>query len=225
MLSLRQLKILVVDDSPTARHYFMGLLADLGHHPRDAAGAAEALGLLKTEDFDLVLCDLVMPDVDGLSLLKRIRGQGMDLPFLLITSYGSLATAVEAVRSGADDYILRPVDAGLLAHRLEAVLERNTAAREKTKRHNLEGALATAGAAAHEMNQPLMAIMASAELMQLSEDPARLKELADVVVEQASRLGQITRRLVNLVRFQTKHYVGDRVILDLEASSQTTEEP
>ncbi len=74
------------------------------------------------------------------------------------------------------------------------VLERNHAARDKSKRHNLEGALATAGAAAHEMNQPLMAIMASAELMLLSDDPARLKELARVVVDQSTRLGEITRR-------------------------------
>jgi DNA-binding NtrC family response regulator len=171
-----------------------------------------------------VLCDLVMPDVDGLGLLKMLRARGMDLPFLLITSYGSLSTAVEAVRSGADDYILRPVDSGLLAHRLQAVLDRNGASQERTRRHNLEGALATAGAAAHEMNQPLMTLMASAELMQLTDDPVRLKELAKVVVEESGRLGQVTRRLVKLVRFQTKTYVGDSVILDLEASSDSGEE-
>ncbi|MFH1032943.1 MAG: response regulator [Pseudomonadota bacterium] len=215
-----QLKILVVDDSETARQYFCGLLSDLGHLPHSAASASEALALLKRETFDMVLSDLVMPGMDGLGLLKVLRLQGRDLPFLLITSYGSLSSAVEAVRSGADDYILRPVDSGLLAHRLQAVMERSSAARERTQRHNLEGALATAGAAAHEMNQPLMAIMASAELMQLSHDPERLRELADVIVEQAARLGKVTNRLVKLVRFQTKTYVGDQMILDLEASSR-----
>ena len=217
------LKILVVDDSETARHYFCQMLRELGHQPQAVTSAAEALSQLRQEHFDMVLCDLVIPDMDGLGLLKLLRRQGVDLPFLLITSYGSLSTAVEAVRSGADDYILRPVDSSLLAHRLQAVLERSTASQERARRHNLEGALATAGAAAHEMNQPLMAIMASAELMQLSDDPQRLRELADVVVEQADRLGQVTRRLVKLVRFQTKTYVGDRVILDLEASSDPSE--
>jgi DNA-binding NtrC family response regulator len=219
----KHLKILVVDDSETARHYFCGLLAELEHRPHSAANAAEGLALLKQGNFDMVLCDLVMPGLDGLGLLKLLRRQGLDLPFLLITSYGSLSSAVEAVRAGADDYILRPVDKGLLAHRLEAVLERGSANRERAQRHNLEGALATAGAAAHEMNQPLMAIMASAELMQMTQDPRRLRELAEVVVEQATRLGQVTHRLVKLVRFQTKTYIGDQVILDLEASSEKGE--
>lgn len=214
------LNILVVDDSATARHYFLGILEELGHKAHGAGSATQALNFLREQSFDLVLCDLVMPDMDGLTLLKQIRKLGLDLPFLLITSYGSLATAVEAVRQGADDYIMRPVDAGLLSHRLRAVVERSAAAKEKAQRRNLEAALATAGAAAHEMNQPLMAIMASAELMQLSDDPARLKELAQVIVEQTGRLGMITRRLVSLVRFQTKSYLGESVILDLAASSE-----
>ncbi|MCA1905098.1 MAG: response regulator [Desulfarculus sp.] len=217
------LKIMVVDDSATARHYFTGLVEELGHHAVTVSSAHDALVRLSRERFDLVLCDLVMPDMDGLDLLKSLRQQGQELPFLLVTSYGSLATAVQAVRLGADDYILRPVDTGLLAHRIQAVHERHQAALEKRLRQDLEAALATAGAMAHELNQPLMAIMASAELIGLTDDPVRIQELAKTIVEQAQRLGEVTNRLVSLVRYQATPYVGDSIILDLEASSRKSE--
>ena len=216
------LHIVVVDDSATARHYFCELLEEMGHHPHGVASGSEALKVLGQHSFDLVLCDLVMPDMDGLDLLNRARQQGRDLPFLLITSYGSLGTAVQAVRAGADDYILRPVDPGILAHRLETVMRRNSMDKDKAERQRLEAALATAGGVAHEMNQPLMAIMASAELMEMSDDPRRLKELAGIVVEQTERLGEITRRLVNLTRYRTKTYLGAKVILDLKASTDNS---
>lgn len=213
------LKIMVVDDSATARHYFCGLVEELGHQAEGVTSGPEALDKLAQGSYDLILCDLVMPGMDGLDLLRTIRQQGKDLPFLLVTSYGSLATAVQAVRLGADDYIIRPLDAGLLAHRLQAVRERYQAAQEKRLRQDLQAALATAGAAAHELNQPLMAIMAAAELIGMNDDPQHLKELAAIVVEQSQRLGEVTNRLVNLVRFETKRYVGDQVILDLQASA------
>jgi len=216
---MESLKILVVDDSATARHYFTGLVEELGHHAVTVATAGEAQARLGREPFDLVLCDLVMPDMDGLDLLQSLRQQGQDLPFLLVTSYGSLASAVQAVRLGADDYILRPIDPGLLAHRIQTVHERHQASLEKRLRQDLEAALATAGAVAHELNQPLMAIMASAELIDLTEEPARVRELANTIVQQAQRLGEVTNRLVSLVRYQAKPYVGDSVILDLQASS------
>ena len=214
------LRILVVDDSATARHYFTGMVEELSHHATTVSSAQEALDKLGQGSFDLVLCDLVMPGMDGLDLLRALRQQGLDLPFLLVTSYGSLATAVQAVRLGADDYILRPVDSGLLAHRIRAVHERHQATLEKRLRQDLEAALATAGAAAHELNQPLMAIMASAELIGLTDDGARLKEMATTIVEQSQRLGEVTNRLVSLVRYQAKPYVGDSIILDLQASSR-----
>ena len=214
------LKILVVDDSATARHYFTGMVEELGHQAVTVANASDAQDKLAQERFDLVLCDLVMPGMDGLDLLKSLRQQGQDLPFLLVTSYGSLASAVQAVRLGADDYILRPVDPGLLAHRIQAVRERHQANLEKRLRQDLEAALATAGAVAHELNQPLMAIMASAELIGLTEDPARLREMASTIVEQTQRLGEGTNRLVSLARYQAKPYAGNSVILDLKASSR-----
>lgn len=213
-------KILVVDDSVTALHYICGILEQLGYDTLRADDASQALTAIAAQKPDLVLSDLVMPGMDGLDLLEEMRARGHNMPFLIITSHASLNTAVQAVRKGADDYIVRPVDPELLAHRILAVRERHQMRLEHSQRLALEAALATAGAAAHELNQPLMALAAMAELMATTKQPERIRELAKLVSEQAERAGRITHRLVNLVRFETKPYVGEVKILDLQASSE-----
>ncbi len=217
---MSQTKVLIVDDSATALHYFGGMLEQLGYQTAKARNGAEALGLLEREEFDLVLSDLVMPGMDGLDLLREIKARGLDIPFLIITSHATLNTAVQAVRQGADDYIVRPVDNELLAHRLRAVCERHQMRLEQARRLAMEAALATAGAAAHELNQPMTAITAMADLLASTKDPERIKELARLMAAQAERAGKITHRLASLVRFETKPYVGGAKILDLQASSE-----
>jgi DNA-binding response OmpR family regulator len=213
-------KVLVVDDSVTALHYLSGILEQLGYETLRAGDADQALAFLAEQEPDLVLSDLVMPGMDGLDLLEEMRSRGHAMPLLIITSHASLNTAVQAVRKGADDYIVRPVDPELLAHRILAVRERHQMRLEHAQRMALEAALATAGAAAHELNQPLMAMAAVAELMGTTKQPERMKELAKLIADQAERAGKITHRLVNLVRFETKTYVGEVKILDLQASSK-----
>lgn len=213
-------RVLVVDDSVTALHYLCGMLDQLGYDTLQSGDASQALAIIAEQTPDLVLSDLVMPGMDGLDLLEAMRARGHDMPFLLITSHASLNTAVQAVRKGADDYIVRPVDPELLAHRLLAVRERHQLRQEHAQRLALEAALATAGAAAHELNQPLMALAAVADLMATTKQPERVRELAQLIAEQAERAGKITHRLVNLVRFETKPYVGEVKILDLQASSE-----
>ncbi len=211
----------MVDDSGSSRRYLEEAITSLGHTPSMATGAAEALKMLDRQRFDLVLCDLVMPRIDGIALLKLIRSRGLSLPFIIITAHASVDTAVAALREGADDYLPRPVSPELLNHRLKSAHRRTLLRQEQAKQQQLSAALATAGAAAHELNQPLMALMASAELIGETDEPAKIRELAAKIVGQAERMGGITRRLGNLVRFVTQPYVGGREIVDLDASSRT----
>jgi DNA-binding NtrC family response regulator len=212
-------KILVVDDSATARAYFDDLLRKLGHQPSLVEGAQQALEIMDKESFDLILSDLVMPGMDGIDLLKEVRRRHPEVAFLIITSYASLNSAIQAVREGADDYITRPVADEILAHRLGSAMARQQANQLRKQRAKLEAALAMAGAAAHEINQPLSAVLGAAELMGRCETMEELQSLAQVIAEQTFRLGKITNSLVHLVRFQTKPYVGGVQILDLEAST------
>lgn len=213
------LNVLVVDDSKTALAALEEVLTQLGCRAALSGSAAEALKLLDRREFDLVLSDLVMPDMDGLELMKRIKDRRPQIPVILITQYASLDTAVEALRQGAEDYLIKPAGVELLGRRVGAVMARRNLAEETAERHRLEGALAMAGAAAHELNQPLTVVMGAAELMTVTDDPERLKELAGRIIGESERMGDIIKRLARVVRFQTKRYLDQTDIVDLEAAA------
>ncbi len=210
------LTVLAADDSATARAHLENVLAGLGHTCLSAANGARLLELLAANEVDLILCDLMMPDMDGLEVLAQARRLRPEVPFIIITSYGSLDSAVDALRQGADDYLGKPVDPELLAHRMAAVLFKRQLAASQRERAKLEAALATAGAAAHQINQPLTTLLATAQLMQQSQDPERNQRYSRIIAEQSQRLGDIVHRLVNITRFKTMNYPGNTEILDLD---------
>jgi two-component system, NtrC family, response regulator HydG len=214
------LTVLAADDSATARLHLEGILARLGHTCLSASDGGQLLKLLAERGVDLILCDLMMPDLDGLQVLARVRQLKPEVPFILITSYGSLDSAVEALRQGADDYLGKPVDPELLAHRMAAVLSKRQLEASQRERGKLEAALATAGAAAHQINQPLTTLLATAQLLEQSRDPERYPRYARIIAEQSQRLGDIVHRLVNLTRFKTIPYPGNTEILDLDNSEE-----
>ena len=108
-------RILIVDDEVNARTALCELLREEGYIVESAADAFKALG--KAADFapDLVLTDLKMPGMDGLQLLGRLRETDPDLPVVVMTAFGEVETAVRAMRSGARDYLAKPVNVGELS--------------------------------------------------------------------------------------------------------------
>lgn len=101
-------KILVVDDEEHMLKLFEKILTKQGHDVRTAASGTEAISLLEEEFFDLMFSDLVMPDLGGMDLLKEVKTGYPDVPFIVITAYGSIGSAVEAMKTGAFDYLTKP---------------------------------------------------------------------------------------------------------------------
>ena len=101
-------KILVVDDEEYMLKLFRKILAKEGHEVLSADSGAEAVALVKEEAFDLMISDLVMPDFDGMDLLKEVKTRYPDMPFIVITAYGTVESAVEAMKTGAFDYLTKP---------------------------------------------------------------------------------------------------------------------
>ncbi|MCA8922522.1 MAG: sigma-54-dependent Fis family transcriptional regulator [Planctomycetes bacterium] len=114
-------RILVTEDESVMRSLLAKALAKWGHEATLVESAEEALQAYAPRRFDLVLTDLCMPGDDGLSLLDALRDQEPGLPVVIMTAYGSIKTAVDAVRRGASDFLAKPFD---LAH-LRLVLERS----------------------------------------------------------------------------------------------------
>ena len=108
---MESLKILVVDDEAPVRELLRRGLSQLGNFSVDvASNGLEAIEKIEKDIFDLVLTDLKMPEMDGLELLKAVKGTRSELIVIIMTAHGSIDTAVEAMKIGADDYITKPID-------------------------------------------------------------------------------------------------------------------
>lgn len=103
-------KILVVDDEQNIRRMLNRVLSSEGFIVKEAINGLEALKRLEEEDYSLVLLDLKMPNLNGIETLKKIREFDINLPIIMISAYGSISEAVEAMKLGALDYLIKPFD-------------------------------------------------------------------------------------------------------------------
>lgn len=113
MLPLRKIvamsKILVIDDQAPIRRVLRDILENEGYQVSDVPSGVEALEVLKDNEFDAILCDIKMPDMDGIEVLEHIKTM-CDTPVIMITGHGTIDTAVDAFKKGAFDFILKPPD-------------------------------------------------------------------------------------------------------------------
>ena len=115
--------LLVIEDDEMVRSGLCTGLASHGFVPTAAASGEEGLAEIERNPPDIVLLDVFMDEMDGIQVLKRIRDRRPRLPVVLLTGYGSMTTAIEALRLGANDYLLKPAEVRDVAHRLRVVLE------------------------------------------------------------------------------------------------------
>ncbi len=117
----RQLSILVVDDELAMRESITAWLQKAGYQVAAAASGEEALGLMERHLYELALVDVKMPGMDGLALLEQVRRLYPETMVIIITAYGSIESAVRAMKAGASDYLLKPFDPEHLMLLLEKV--------------------------------------------------------------------------------------------------------
>lgn len=125
--------ILVIDDETSLRHTLARILQRANFEVTTAASGQEGLSLLGQHPFDLVYLDIRMPDMSGMEVLKKIHATLPDVPVVLFTAQPDLNSAVEALRQGATDYLLKPLQPGDMIQRTETILARQE--RERRKRH------------------------------------------------------------------------------------------
>jgi len=115
------LHVLVIDDEPAARQVLAAAVGKAGYSVDMAADVAEATEKLSGGDVDVALCDIQLPDGHGIELLKQSRASGLDTAFVMVTAFASIESAVEALRAGAFDYIIKPVRHAEVLHRLSQI--------------------------------------------------------------------------------------------------------
>ena len=132
--------ILVTDDDKAFRLATRTLLEDEGYRVTLAMNAEEALAALSDQDIDLLLSDLVMEKMSGIELLRQVRQRSPELPVIMVTGFGSIQTAVEAMRLGATDYLTKPSNNEELRIKVQRALEARRKDRELASlREELQG--------------------------------------------------------------------------------------
>jgi DNA-binding response OmpR family regulator len=116
-------RILIIDDEANVRRLLSRVLQRAGFIVEGVAGGAEALRLLSEKQFHLVYLDIRMPDMSGLDVLKEIRLSWPDLPVTLLTAHASLQTALDAIRLGAKDYLVKPIDPEVFVAQTRMILQ------------------------------------------------------------------------------------------------------
>ncbi len=122
--------ILIVDDETSVRESLDKVLSKAGYATWTANSGHEALALLAHHQVDIVLSDLKMPDGDGVELLKSIKKDYPDIEVILLTGYGTIETAVDAMREGAYDFISKPPKKAIILSAVERAIERQNLAQE-----------------------------------------------------------------------------------------------
>ncbi len=102
-------RILIIDDDPHFLRVLNRILSGENFAVTATANPCDAVGLLRSSKFDLVICDLRMPDCDGLNILQSIRSGGNEVPVIILTAYGEVDTYLEAMNAGATEYLNKPI--------------------------------------------------------------------------------------------------------------------
>ncbi|MBI5910802.1 MAG: sigma-54-dependent Fis family transcriptional regulator, partial [Betaproteobacteria bacterium] len=136
---MSSMHVLVLDDELALREILGSIVAKAGYSVDLAASVREAAVKLARGDVDVVLCDIKLPDGNGIDLVREALATGIDTAFIMVTAYGSMETAVEALRAGASDYMVKPVRNEEVLHRLARIAavrglrEENQALRKAVK--------------------------------------------------------------------------------------------
>jgi signal transduction histidine kinase/GGDEF domain-containing protein len=214
-----QSRILVVDDEKEIREMLLKALSRSSDFQVELAeNGEEALKKIEQENFDLVLTDLKMPKMDGLQLAAKIANSKPETLIVLMTGHGTIDSALEAMKRGASDYLMKPLNLSELIIRIQRVLEERKRFltlkqfADKLERANQELRKIDAmksefvSIASHELRTPLAAIKNSVQLMlsgktgEINENQAKFLSMAE---RNINRLTNILNDLLNLSRIES----------------------
>ena len=245
MLDSSPTRILIVDDESAQRKALCDTLRDHGYETVGFGSGKAAMVALRDTRFDLLLTDLMMPEMDGIALLRAAREVDQDLVGIMMTGAGSIGSAVDAMKAGALDYILKPFELSAILPVLSRALtirklrRINVELEERVRQHasNLEIANKELEAAnreleaftysvSHDLRAPLRAIDGFTKILlqrftpQMPEEAQRLQQ---IVIQSTQEMGQLIEALLRLSRLGRQALVKQPVNISLLVSETLTE--
>jgi signal transduction histidine kinase len=223
-MTAKPARLLIVDDEATMMHALCDTLSDHGYEATGFSSAQAALVALRRERFDLLLADLTMPEMDGITLLREALNEDAQLVGVIMTGEGTIGSAVEAMRSGAHDYILKPFKMGAILPVLQRALALRALRAEKAaleeqlreRAAELEAANRELDAftrtASHDLRAPLAAVAGLSDLLSrvyAADLPQQAADWVRLIDGEVRRMLDLVDNLMRLSR-------SDRQPLDLQ---------
>ncbi len=194
------IRVLIVDDDYASRLLIQKILAKENYECILCAEAKMAIKTLRENPVDLVISDLVMSEMNGIELLKQVKIIDPTFPVIILTGHASLQTAVESLRQGAVDYLLKPINADELIIRVKKGLENTRIQKRLAEIERQLTYTATVTTANHEINQPLTVILSAVDMIRMEFDRTGIDEpkisnYMNLIEKSSQRIAGILRNL------------------------------
>lgn len=212
--------ILIIDDEPNLRRSLGLILQRAGYNVTTAANAAEAIHLLQSGAYDLTFLDIKLPDQNGIQLLPQLRQLYPEMPILILTAHATLETAIGAVRLGARDYLLKPIDPENIISRVQALMNEHKPKRRREITTQLQDLLNELQSIDSKEGQA-----APTDRLLPSADPARYLLIGDLTLDRHTHTAQYKTKnvslppstfdyLVTLVRHSPQAVTYEKLVLE-----------
>jgi two-component system response regulator AtoC len=188
-------KILVIDDEKRMCDSIKVLLSNIGYEVDTAENGRVGIEKLGSNKYDLVITDLMMPELDGFAVMKYIKENCSNTLVIVITGYASVESAVRAIRSGAYDYILKPFDFEIIKISVERAWDKLKLEKELERTRKLAQVAERAMALNGELNNPLSVTSGFAQLLEMrleSSSDETLKRQIHSIVKASDTIHQMT---------------------------------
>jgi two-component system OmpR family response regulator len=153
------LKVLVVDDEPNIRDLLSASLRFAGHQVATAANGTDAINMITETKPDIVLLDVMLPDISGFGVTKKIRGMGIEVPILFLTARDDTEDKITGLTVGGDDYVTKPFSLDEIMARISAIMRR-------TSKDGQDGSMITVGELS--INEDAHEVIVGAQVVDLS---------------------------------------------------------
>ncbi|MBN1383323.1 MAG: response regulator [Elusimicrobia bacterium] len=218
-------RILVIDDEKPILEFCRKILRKNGYDVEIAEGGEEGLKKVKDDTFDLIILDWHMPNVNGIEVLRNVKKDYPKVEVIMMTAYGTIASAVEAMKAGAYDYLVKPFEITDLISVVQRCLEKRRLKEEVEKLKEMVSVHTTIRnmivTLNHEMNQPLTVLQSTIQLMMertiKGERPNQ--EAMKKAEKQCKRLSEILQKISKIKQIKTKEYIKGTDMVDLDESS------
>jgi DNA-binding NtrC family response regulator len=219
--------ILLVDDDPLVLSGFKEVLEREGYQITAVSSGREALEKLDARPYDVVLTDLVMPRVGGLEILRSAQAKYPDSIVIVVTAFASVRSAVDALRLGAHDYLIKPCEELELLFRVRMGIEHAALRAElhakEIDAEKMKAIAQTAVTVNDQINTPLNVILNSAEYIRLKTlpDTQGVQQSLDFINQEVTKIKSVIQRLARIADPKIKEYAGGSVFMvDVEQSGQ-----